>query len=92
MFTEKYQKEYLSACHGPFDNISSIIHPDIGYFVGELVWNMFDFATNQNIERVVGFNYKGLFTRQRQPKAAAFLMKNRYEQLELVPTVHRQTT
>jgi beta-glucuronidase len=47
---------------------------------------MFDFATDQAIRRVGGYNYKGLFTRQRQPKAAAFLIKSRYEQFELIPT------
>ncbi len=58
----------------------------LGYFIGELVWNMYDFATEQNINHVGGFNRKGIFTRQRQPKAAAFLIKSRYQQLELVPT------
>ena len=84
MFTEDYQKDFLSAYHGSFDNVSSIIHPNKGYFVGELVWNMFDFGTEQSTTRVGGLNRKGLFTRQRQPKAAAFVMKNRYEQLESI--------
>ncbi|CAF0905037.1 unnamed protein product [Rotaria sp. Silwood1] len=91
MFTEEYQNDFLSAYHGSFDNVSSIIHPDTGYFVGELVWNMFDFATEQSITRVGGLNRKGLFTRQRQPKSAAFTMKNRYEQLELIRTIERKT-
>ncbi|CAF1157064.1 unnamed protein product [Rotaria sordida] len=91
MFTEEYQNDFLSAYHGSFDNVSSIIHPDTGYFVGELVWNMFDFATEQSINRVAGLNRKGLFTRQRQPKAAAFIMKNRYEQLELIRTMKSKT-
>jgi beta-glucuronidase len=65
-----------------------MIHPDTCYFVGELVWNAFYFATDQSIKRVGGFNYKDLFTRQSQPKAAAFIMKNRYEQLELVQTLN----
>jgi beta-glucuronidase len=42
---------------------------------------MFDFATEQNINRVDALSRKSIFTRQRQPKAAAFLIKNRYEQL-----------
>jgi beta-glucuronidase len=50
---------------------------------------MFDFATKQSVKRISGFNNKDLFTRQRQPKAAAFIIKNRYEQLELIPTPPR---
>jgi beta-glucuronidase len=87
MFTEDYQRDFYLAYHASFDNVSSIIHPDTGFFVGELPWNMFDFATEQSIIRVGGLNRKGLFTRQRQPKAAAFVIKSRYEQLESVPTV-----
>jgi len=52
---------------------------------------MFDFATDQDISRVGGLNRKGLFTRQCQPKAAAFVIKNRYEQLELIPTPSPKT-
>jgi beta-glucuronidase len=86
MFTEEYQKDFCTAYHNVFDNVSSILHPDIGYLVGESPWNMFDFATEQTTIRVGGLNRKGLFTRQRQPKAAAFVIKNRYERLELIPT------
>ena len=82
MFTEDYQRDFYSAYHPSFDNVSSIIHPDRGFLVGELPWNMFDFATEQSVTRVGGLNRKGLFTRQRQPKAAAFVIKNRYEYLE----------
>ena len=91
MFTEEYQKDFYSAYHDAFDNVSSLLHPDSGYLIGELPWTMFDFATDQSINRVNGINHKGLFTRQRQPKAAAFLFKNRYEQQELVPTTPRKT-
>jgi beta-glucuronidase len=90
MFTEEFQKDFYSAYHDVFDNVSSIIHPETGYFVGELVWNMFEFATEQSITRVGALNRKGIFTRQRQPKAAAFLIKSRYEQLELIPTSSRK--
>jgi len=56
------------------------------FLIGELPWNMFDFATDQTTIRIGGLNRKGLFTRQRQPKAAAFAIKNRYEQLEFIST------
>ena len=86
MFTEDYQRDFYLAYHASFDNVSSLIHPDTGFFVGELPWNMFDFATDQNTIRIGGLNRKGLFTRQRQPKAAAFVIKERYQYLESIPT------
>ena len=85
MFTEEYQSDFYATYHPIFDNFSSIIQPNTGYLIGELVWNAFDFATEQSITRVGGLNRKGLFTRQRQPKAAAFVLKNRYMKLEAVP-------
>jgi beta-glucuronidase len=91
MFTEDYQRDFYLAYHTSFDNVSSLVHPDNGYFVGELPWNMFDFATDQSITRVGGLNRKGLFTRQRQPKAAAFVIKSRYEYLESIPAVFSET-
>lgn len=84
MFTEEYQKDFYTAYHGSFDNVSSILHPSTGFMIGELPWNLCDFATDQTTIRIGGFNMKGLFTRQRQPKAAAFVIKNRYEQLETI--------
>ena len=91
MFTEEYQKDFYAAYHAAFDTVSSLLHPDTGYFIGEFPFTMFDFGTEQSINRVGGLNHKGLFTRQRQPKAAAFMIKNRYEQLELVKTVYNNT-
>ena len=44
---------------------------------GELAWNFADFQTGQGIMRVNG-NKKGLFTRQRQPKAAAYTLRERW--------------
>jgi beta-glucuronidase len=86
MFTKEYQNDFLAAYHVVFDNVSSIIHPDTGYFIGELIWSAFDFASHSNIERVGSQNRKGIFTQQRQPKAAAFVLKSCYEQLESIPT------
>ena len=45
-------------------------------FVSDLsgIW---DFATSQSLLRVQG-NKKGIFTRQRQPKAAAFAIRKRW--------------
>ena len=49
---------------------------------GELVWNFADFQTSEGVMRVNG-NKKGIFTRQRQPKDAAFTFKRRWESLPL---------
>lgn len=71
MFTEEYQKDVLRRCHKVFDEKRK------QYVIGELIWNFADFMTVQGITRVVG-NKKGIFTRQRQPKAAAFVLRERY--------------
>lgn len=46
---------------------------------GNLDWNFADFQTQENIARVNG-NKKGIFTRNRQPKNAAYVLKRRWEQ------------
>ncbi|XP_041947659.1 beta-glucuronidase isoform X1 [Alosa sapidissima] len=71
MFTEEYQKIVLQNYHNVFDQKRK------KYVIGELIWNFADFMTAQTITRVVG-NKKGVFTRQRQPKAAAYLLRDRY--------------
>lgn len=86
MFTEEFQCDFHSSYHPVFDNFSALIQPNTGYLIGELVWNAFDFATEQTTIRVGGLNRKGIFTRQRQPKAAAFVLKKRYSYLETIPT------
>ena len=47
------------------------------YVIGEHVWNFADFATTANTMRVIG-NRKGVFTRERQPKMAAFALRRRW--------------
>ncbi|XP_024121450.1 beta-glucuronidase isoform X2 [Oryzias melastigma] len=74
MFTEEYQKVVLQNYHKVFDQKRA------QYLIGELIWNFADFMTTQGVTRVVG-NKKGIFTRQRQPKAAAFILKERYWRL-----------
>jgi beta-glucuronidase len=41
------------------------------------VWNFADFATTAGIMRVGG-NKKGVFTRDREPKAAAWALRRRW--------------
>ena len=47
--------------------------------IGEHVWNFADFATAQAVHRPGG-NHKGVFTRDRQPKAAAWLLRDLWNQ------------
>ncbi|XP_046568839.1 beta-glucuronidase-like isoform X2 [Haliotis rubra] len=73
-FTEEYQVDFMAEYHKQFD---SRIGKDL---VGEMVWTFSDFITAQGVKRVVG-NKKGVLTRQRQPKPAAFLLRQRYQAL-----------
>ena len=67
-----YQVELLEMSHRAFDRIEAV--------VGEQVWNFADFATAPGIMRVGG-NRKGVFTRDRCPKAAAHLLRRRWRGL-----------
>lgn len=69
MWTEEYQQEFLRTYHKVFDQMH--------FVVGEHVWNFADFATGQEITRVQG-NKKGIFTRERRPKKAAYTLKERW--------------
>jgi beta-glucuronidase len=68
-WSEEYQVEYLEMNHRVFDRVDAV--------VGEQVWNFADFQTTSGIMRVGG-NKKGVFTRDRQPKAAAFALRRRW--------------
>jgi beta-glucuronidase len=46
--------------------------------VGMHVWNFADFKTGQGTMRAAGMNFKGVFTRDRQPKLAAHLLRSRW--------------
>jgi beta-glucuronidase len=68
-WSEEYQVAYLEMNHRVFDRFDAV--------VGEQVWNFADFATISGIARVGG-NKKGVFTRDRQPKAAAHALRRRW--------------
>ncbi|XP_073521046.1 beta-glucuronidase isoform X1 [Phyllobates terribilis] len=74
MFTEEYQALVLKHYHSVLDEKRKKC------VIGELIWNFADFMTAQTITRVVG-NKKGIFTRQRQPKSSAFILRDRYWKL-----------
>jgi beta-glucuronidase len=66
MFTEEYQARFIEAY---WAEIAS--HPALA---GGHVWNFADFRTAQHGRRVV-HNLKGVFTRTREPKMAAWALK-----------------
>ena len=70
MFTEEYQMEMVQRFNQVFDKLDFVI--------GEHLWAFADFATKQGTTRVIG-NRKGVFTRERNPKSIAFMLKNRWE-------------
>jgi beta-glucuronidase len=66
LFTEDYQSDLIAAYWQAI-----LSHPDV---IGGHVWNFADFRTAQHGRRVV-FNLKGVFTRDRTPKKAAFTVR-----------------
>jgi beta-glucuronidase len=68
-WSEEYQVELLEMNHRVFDRVDAV--------VGEHVWNFADFATGPGTARVDG-NRKGVFTRDRRPKAAAHTLRRRW--------------
>ena len=69
MWSEEYQTEVMKMWADIFDQYE--------WIVGEQPWNLNDFQTTEGIMRVDG-NKKGLFTRDRQPKMAAFYLRDRW--------------
>lgn len=72
-WSEEFQCEFLRVYHEVMDSIPAV--------VGEQVWNYADFATAPGTMRVGG-NRKGVFSRDRSPKAAAFALKKRWAHIE----------
>jgi beta-glucuronidase len=68
-WSEEYQVELLAMSHRVFDRVEAV--------VGEQLWNFADFATVPGVMRVGG-NKKGVFTRERQPKAAVEHLRRRW--------------
>lgn len=74
MWSEEYQQEYLKMQFEVFDSYD--------FVKGEQIWNFADFQTTEGIMRADG-NKKGIFTRDRQPKLAAYYIKDRWLELPL---------
>jgi beta-glucuronidase len=71
-WTEEYQTELLEMSHRVFDRVDAV--------VGEQIWNFADFATSSGVIRVDG-NKKGVFTRDRRPKAVTAHLRRRWRGL-----------
>ncbi|KAF4962651.1 hypothetical protein FZEAL_10976, partial [Fusarium zealandicum] len=69
-WSEEYQGRMLKMFHRVFDRVENV--------TGEQVWSFADFHCTSTIFRVDG-NKKGIFTRDRKPKAAAHILKERWE-------------
>ncbi len=67
MFSEEYQTEMIKRYLG--------VIKVKAYVAGAHVWNLSDFKTAQATHRPNGMNYKGVFTRERKPKLAAYLLR-----------------
>jgi beta-glucuronidase len=72
-WTEEYQADLLAMSHRVFDRIDAV--------VGEQIWSFADFATSSGIMRVDG-NKKGLFTRERRPKASVYPLRRRWRGMD----------
>lgn len=70
MFTEEFQTNFI---RGYLDVAESR-----DFVAGMHVWAFSDFRTSQGLIRFGGMNYKGVFTRDRQPKAAAHFLRSRW--------------
>jgi beta-glucuronidase len=66
LFTEEYQAKMIELYCRVFRTKK--------YIVGEHPWNFADFKTAQSIHRII-VNRKGVFTRLREPKLAAHILK-----------------
>ena len=72
MWTEEYQAAYIRG--------HLAVAGRKEYVAGMQVWNFADFAAVQSIMRVGGLNMKGIFTRIRTPKMAAYVLREFWAQ------------
>lgn len=70
IFSEEYQIEFYKENHRALD--------DCEFVIGEHPWAFADFMTSAGLKRFDG-NKKGIFTRQRQPKSVAFILRERWQ-------------
>jgi beta-glucuronidase len=66
LFTEEYQADFIATYWRVIENVAGCI--------GGHIWNFADFRTAQHHRRVQ-FNHKGVLTRTRDPKLAAWRVR-----------------
>ena len=81
-FTEEFQTAFLETYCRVADTKP--------YCAGTHVWNFADFRTPQHFRRVV-LNLKGVFTRSRDPKHAAFFLRDHWRDHDRIAEAHRVT-
>uniref|UniRef100_T1J7V1 Beta-glucuronidase n=1 Tax=Strigamia maritima TaxID=126957 RepID=T1J7V1_STRMM len=84
-FSEDYQVAFLTRYFSAFQRLRKN-----GDITGEMIWNFADFMTEQGTSRING-NKKGVFTRQRQPKFSAHIVRSHYWKLALSLDSHNET-
>ena len=72
IFSEEYQKRCIEENNKAMD--------ECDFVIGEHIWAFADFMTTFGLKRVDG-NKKGIFTRERQPKTAAFTIRERWRKM-----------
>ena len=72
IFSEEYQKGCIEENNKAMD--------ECDFVIGEHIWAFADFMTAFGLKRVDG-NKKGIFTRERQPKTAAFAIRERWRKM-----------
>ena len=80
MFTEEYQTEFL--------RVYASVADSRPFCAGFHVWNFADFLTPQHFRRVI-LNRKGVFTRNRDPKGAAFFLRAHWTALNRLAANHK---
>lgn len=67
MWSEEYQADMIEMYISTLEKLP--------FIAGTHPWAFADFRTSQSIHRVAAMNFKGVFTRERQPKLAAHRLK-----------------
>ena len=70
MFTEEFQYDFIKS----YLDVANTKD----YVAGMMIWNFADFHTAQAMYRVKAMNLKGVFTIDRRPKMAAYLLHERW--------------
>uniref|UniRef100_A0A6G1S4K0 Beta-glucuronidase n=1 Tax=Aceria tosichella TaxID=561515 RepID=A0A6G1S4K0_9ACAR len=82
IFSEEFQRDLIIEYERVFDQLvvnrtaNSMDRRRIN-FLGAMIWNFADFSTHESLLRVGG-NKKGIFTKAREPKLAAGIVKQIY--------------